>query len=73
VTEYSQIKKRAKSAHVQCFVLLVADHELIGGRVRRFGFDLYDLASATKSKAYDVGNSRKRLGTAVRDLVKRVH
>jgi len=73
VTEYSQTKKRAKSAHVQCFVLLVADHELIGGRVRRFGFDLYDLASATKSKAYDVGNSRKRLGTAVRDLVKRVH
>jgi hypothetical protein len=72
VTKYSQIKKRAKSAHVQCFVLLVSDHELIGGRVRRFGFGLYDLTSATKGKAYDVGDSRKKLGTAVRDLVKRV-
>ena len=29
---YSQVKKRAKSAHVHCFVLLVADHNLIGGR-----------------------------------------
>jgi hypothetical protein len=73
VPRYSQIKKRAKSAHVQCFVLLVADHNLIGGRVRHFGFDLYDLASATKGKAYDIERSRKHLGKAVRDVVRRVH
>jgi hypothetical protein len=72
-TKYSQIKKRAKSAHVQCFVLLVADHNLIGGRVRHFGFDLYVLASATKGKAYDVERSRTSLGKAVRDVVRRVH
>ena len=73
VSRYSQIKKRAKSAHVQCFVLLVADHNLIGGRVRHFGFDLYDLASATKGKAYDIERSRKHLGKAVRDVVRRAH
>ena len=73
VTKYSQIKKRAQSAHVQCFVLLVADHNLIGGRVRHYGFDLYDLASATKGKAYDIESSRKNLDKAVRDVLKRVH
>ena len=45
--KYPQIKKRAKGAHVQCFALLVADQDLIGGRVRHFGFDLNNLASAT--------------------------
>ena len=69
--KYSQIKKLAKSAHVQCFVLLVADHNLIGGRVRHFGFDLYDLASATKGKAYDIERSRKSLDKAIRDVVRR--
>ena len=71
--KYSQIKKRAKSAHVQCFVLLVADHNLMGGRVRHFGFDLYDLASSTKGRAYDIERSRKSLDKAIRDVLKRVH
>jgi hypothetical protein len=70
--KYSQIKKRAKSAHVQCFVLLVADHNLMGGRVRHFGFDLYDLASATKGKAYDIERSRRSLDKAIEDVPKRV-
>ena len=70
--KYSQVAKRAKAAHVQCFALLVADHNLMGGRVRHFGFYLYDLASATKGRAYDVGNSRKNLDKAIRDVVKRV-
>ena len=71
--KYSQIKKRAKSDHVQCFGLLVADHNLTGGRVRHFGFDLYDLASATKGKAYDIERSRKNLNKAIRDVLRRVH
>jgi len=70
--KYSQIKKQAKSGHVQCFVLLVADHNLMGGRVRHFGFDLYDLASATKGKAYDIERSSKNLDKAIRDVLKRV-
>jgi hypothetical protein len=73
VTRYSQIKKWARSVQVQCFVLLVADHNLMGGRVRHFGFDLYDLASATKGKAYDIERSRKSLDKAIRDAAKRVH
>jgi hypothetical protein len=72
VTRYSEVKKRAKSAQVQCFVLLVASHNLMGGRIRHFGFDLYDLASATNGKAYDVEDSRKNLDKAVRDVVKKV-
>jgi len=51
----------------------VADHNLIGGRVRHYGFDLYDLASATKGKAYDIERSRKNFDKAVRDVLKRVH
>ena len=70
--KYSHIAKRGKAAHVQCFALLVADHNLMGGRVRHFGFYLYDLAAATKGKAYDVGNSRKNLDKAIRDVLKRV-
>ena len=70
--KYSEIKKQAKSAQVQCFVLLVADHNLMGGRVRHYGFYLYDLSSATKGKAYDIEHSRKNLDKAVRDVVKRV-
>lgn len=70
--KYSQIKKRAKAAHVQCFALLVADHNLMGGRVRHFGFDLYDLASATKGKGYDIERSRKNLDKAIRNMLKRV-
>jgi len=72
-TKYSQITKLAKSSHVQCFALLVASHELIAGRVRHFGFDLYDLAGATKGNAYDVGASRKHLDKAVKDMLRRVH
>jgi hypothetical protein len=40
--------------------------------VRHFGFYLYDLASATKEKAYDVGSSRKNLHKAIADLRKTV-
>lgn len=69
--KYSEVKKRAKSAQVKCFVLLVADHNLRGGRVRHYGFDLYDLASATKGKAYDIERSRKNLDKAIRDVLKR--
>jgi len=71
-TKFSQVKALAKSSHVQCFVLLVADHNLMGGRVRHFGFDLYDLASATKGKAYDVGDSRKNLDKAIKGVVQRI-
>jgi hypothetical protein len=71
-TKFSQVKVLAKSSRVQCFVLLVADHNLIGGRVRHFGFDLYDLASATKGKGYDVGDSRKHLDKAIKGLLKRM-
>lgn len=70
--KYSDIKKRAKSVHVQCFVLLVADHNLMGGRVRQYGFDLYDLASATKGKAYDIERNRTNLDKAIHDILKRV-
>lgn len=70
--KYSQIAKRAKAANVRCFALLIADHNLMGGRVRHFGFYLYELASATKGKAYDVGDSRKNLDKAIRDVVKRI-
>jgi hypothetical protein len=70
--KFSEIKKRAKAAHVQCFVLLVADHNLMGGRVRHFGFYLYDLASATRGKAYDIERSRKNLDKAIRDVLKKV-
>jgi hypothetical protein len=52
--------------------LLVASHDLIGGRVRHFGVDLYDLAGATKGNAYDVGASRKHLDKAVNDMLKRL-
>ncbi len=71
--KYSQIKKRAEAARVQCFALLVADHNLMGGRVRHFGFDLYDLASATKGQTYDIERSRKNLDKAIRDVLKRIH
>jgi hypothetical protein len=71
--KYSQIKKLAESGHVQCFALLVASHDLIGAGVRHFGFDLYDLAGATKGNAYDVGASRKHLDKAVKDMLKRIH
>ena len=70
--KYAEIKKRARAAHVQCFVLLVADHNLMGGRVRHYGFYLYDLASATKGKAYDIERSRKNLDKAIRNVQKRV-
>ena len=70
--KYGEIKKRARAAHVQCFVLLVADHNLMGGRVRHYGFYLYDLAWATKGNAYDIERSRKKLDKAIRNVLKRV-
>ena len=36
--KYSQVAKLAKSAHVQCFALLVVDYNLMGGRVRHSRF-----------------------------------
>ena len=70
---HSQIKKLAKSSRVQCFALLVADHDLIGGRVRHFGFDLDDLAWSTTGNGYDVRTSRKHLDKAVEDMLKRIN
>lgn len=72
IAKYSEVKKLARSSHVHCFALLVADHDLMGGRTRHFGFDLYDLAGATKGKGYDVGASRKRLEKAVKGMAKKI-
>ncbi len=71
-TKYSQIKKLAHSGHVQCFALLVASHDLAEGRVRHFGFDLYDLADATNGHGYDVYTSRKHLDKSLKDILKRI-
>lgn len=71
-TRYPEIAKLAKSSQIPCFALLVADHPLYGGRVRHFGFYLYELASASKGKAYDLGTSRKELDKAVKDMVTRM-
>lgn len=70
--KYSQVKKLARSNHVQCFALLIADHNLMGGRVRHFGWDLYDLASATKGAGYDIEHSRKRLEKALKNVLERI-
>jgi hypothetical protein len=68
---YSQIKTLAKSSHVQCFALLIADHNLMGGRVRHFGWYLYDLASAPNGAGSDIEQSHKHLEKALKDLAKR--
>lgn len=70
--KYSQVKKLARSDHVQCFTLLIADHNLMGGRVRHFGWDLYDLASATKGAGYDIEHSRKRLEKALKNVLEKI-
>jgi hypothetical protein len=71
-TRYSQIKQWARSANIQCFALLVADHNLMGGRVRHFGFYLYDLAGVTNGAGYDIGSSRKHLDKAIGNLLERI-
>ena len=71
-TKYPQIKKLAKSMRVQCFALLVANHALMAGKVRQFGFYPNDLARSTQGNGYDVGASQKQLDKAVNDVVKRI-
>lgn len=70
--KYSQIRKLARSNHVQCFALLVADHNLIGGRVRHYGWYLYDLASATRGAGYDIEHSHKHLEKALKNVLKKM-
>jgi hypothetical protein len=69
---YSEVKALAESSHVHCFALLVADHNLRGGRVRHFGWYLNDLASATNGAGYDIEDSQKNLDKALRDALKRI-
>ena len=71
-TTFSQVLGAAKTDHVQCFSLLVANHRSQVGRVRQFGFDLYRLASATHGKAYDVRTDPALLDGALRDLIARL-
>ncbi len=71
-TRYAQIKALARSANIQCFALLVADHNLMGARVRHFGFYLYDLARTTKGAGYDIEDSHKHLDKAVRNVLERI-
>lgn len=70
--KFSQVLDTAKTRHVQCFALLVAEHRSQVGRVRQFGFDLHRLASGTKGKAFDVRTNPKSLDTALKDVVKRL-
>ena len=72
VATFSQVLDTAKSRHIQCFAVLVADHRSQVGRVRQFGFDLYRLASATEGKAYDVRTNRGLLDNALKDVLKRL-
>ena len=71
-TTFAQVLDAAKTDHVQCFALLVANHRSQVGRVRQFGFDLYRLASATHGKAYDVRTDPALLDGALRDLLARL-
>ena len=71
-TTFADVLSAAKTGHVQCFALLVANHRSQVGRVRQFGFDLYRLASATHGKAYDVRTDPGLLDAAVRDLLARL-
>ena len=70
--KYDEVKRLAQSAHVQCFALLVADHNLMEGRVRHFGFYLYNLARTTKGAGYDIEASRKHLEKAVVSALERI-
>ena len=68
----SQALAAARSQHIPCFVLLVAQHRAQVGRVRQFGFDLYRLASGTGGKAYDVRTRPQALDEALQDVLKRL-
>ena len=72
IARYAEVKKLAQSANVRCFALLVADHNLRGGRVRHFGFYLYDLTKATRGAGFDIEASNKRLDKAVGKILERI-
>ena len=70
--KFSEVLDSARAKHIQCFVLLVADHRSQVGRVRQFGFDLYRLASGSQGKAYDVRTNPRSLDAALKDVLKRL-
>ena len=72
VIRYRDVKELARKAHVQCFALLVADHNLIGGRVRHYGFYLNELASATHGASFDIESNKKKLRKALSKISKRI-
>lgn len=59
LARYSEVRTLAVKGNIQCFALLIANHNLMGGRVRHYGFNLCDLSSKTKGDCYDVENSQK--------------
>jgi len=69
---YLNVKTMAISGHVQCFALLVADHNLRAGRVRHYGWYLDDLATATNGAGYDIERSQRNLNKALHDVLRRI-
>ncbi len=59
----------AQRNHIACYVVLFADHTFYGARaIRRYGWDLVDLAPKTGGKFWEAGSNARRAEAILMEL-----
>ena len=61
----------AQKDHIACYVVLFADHSFYGTKaIRRYGWDLADLAPKTGGKFWEAGNDARKTEKIVAEIVR---
>jgi hypothetical protein len=59
---------RARQLQAACDMAIVADHSFYGGRVQRYGYELWGLARKTHGQYVEVGGKQKKIPRSVERL-----
>jgi hypothetical protein len=67
---WNELARIAQHSHITCYVILFADHSFRGTKsIRRYGWELAELAPKTGGQMLEVGKSRSRAQKAIEKVI----
>lgn len=70
---WKSVARLAQQNHVACYVVLFADHTFYGPRaLRRYGWDLVELAPKTGGKLWEAGNNSRKAEKIGQEIIAQI-
>ena len=70
---WKSVGRLAQKNHIACYVVLVADHTFYGPKaIRRYGWDLVELAPETGGKLWEAGSNSRKAELIIQEVTEQI-